>query len=719
MTTLNPCSTALTDLEEIDRYQSAVEAFFRHDIDEERFTAIRLQQGIYGQRQVGVNMIRIKVPGGVLNAKQLVAMGKTLEQFSQHVTAHITTRQSIQIHYIPLEKTPDAMRLLAESNLTSREACGNTVRNMSACSLSGVCPREHTDINVHEQAATLHFLRNPLNQQLPRKFKISMSGCETDCAQGMLHDLGLVAVHQPNHPDGPFGFKVLAGGGLGHKPREAIVVAPFIPEHHLFAAMDAVITLHNKYSDRVKRAKARIKFLVERFGVEGFIQLFQEEFERSKIALAGENHPKGVWQQGDHSVPAPGASAPRHPISQKQAHFKIVPISVPMGDITAKQLYALADLVEQYQLSIRTTQDQNLLFTDVRPEKVSLIQQALEAIGLSLPRVGDDVVACPGTSTCRLGITSSPIVAPKIMTMQMKASSGLRIRVSGCHNGCAQPEMADIGIYGEGRRMHGKLIPHYQMYFGGEGIQGKGLAIKGPSVPAARVESAITLVREQFETTRQAGEDFFAWTRRQSESFFSTLLQPVTHVEESELESVLRDHGDQQDFKVLQLGGGECAGASQVQIGAAFFEAGHERQYRDALYFQRKYPESIQCAESILRVIAQGLFVFHTPGFKAPKVAEPKPTLNTLHERLQPLCPPELLHGLEKALATLQQAEQEPDIETTKALAHAVDEWIQQTAEHCVNHDTTLDLYGALPATALAPAVSVRPSSSGSLGGTV
>ncbi|MES2207178.1 MAG: nitrite/sulfite reductase [Pseudomonadota bacterium] len=705
---IQPCATELTDIEEINRYQAAVDSFFRNEIDEERFTSIRLQQGIYGQRQPGVNMIRIKIPGGLLNADQLDSIADVLSSFSQHDVAHITTRQAIQVHYVPLEKTPDAMRVLAKTNLTSREACNNTVRNMSACSLAGVCPREHTDINVHQQAAVLHFLRNPLNQQLPRKFKISFSACETDCAQGMLHDLGVIAVHQPDHPQGPFGFKILAGGGLGHKPREAIVVAPFIPEHELIAAMEAVITLHNKYSDRVKRAKARIKFLVEKFGVEGFIEKFNEEFERSRAALAVDEQPKGEWSVGDSTQPAPGASAPRRPLSQKQSTKVIFPVSVPMGNLTAIQMHALAKLAREHQLMLRTVQDQNLLFLNVDPSLVETLKVGIEAIGLSLPISGDDVVACPGTSTCRLGITSSPVVAPKIMKMQIHAKSDLRIRVSGCHNGCAQPEMADIGIYGEGRRMHGKLVPHYQMYFGGDGLYGKGLALKGPSVPAARVESAIARVRDNFNATHFDGEDFFNWTRRQPENHFTTLLDDIIKVDETELLSVLRDHGSENDFKVLQLGGGECAGAMQVQIGAAFYEAGHERQYRDALYFQRKYTEAVQCAESVLKVIAQGLYTLKNPAAKGAKAAAKPDNLRELQTLLQPLVPESLVAGYASALSALDDATANPDINTTKVLAQTSDQWITEAAVYCVEQDGTLDLHGAMPATALAPAVSVK-----------
>jgi len=289
----------LADTQEIEQYARDVDAFRNLQIDAERFTAIRLQMGCYGQRQEGVNMLRVKIPGGRLTPAQLRTIGDVLEKHSQHNVAHVTTRQDFQIHYIPLEQTPAAMQELASAGLTTREACANTIRNVSACALAGVCPREHTDVNHHLQTAVRHFLRNPLNQQLPRKFKISFSGCESDCAQAMIHDLGIVAVRQADESGrSRTGFRILAGGGLGHKPREAIVVEAFLEERDLLIAMEAIVTLHNKYSDRTKRAKSRIKFLVDRFGAEGFVQRYREEFTRIKDALGARQFPPGEWAQG-------------------------------------------------------------------------------------------------------------------------------------------------------------------------------------------------------------------------------------------------------------------------------------------------------------------------------------------------------------------------------------------------------------------------------------
>ena len=425
--------TALADPLEIDRYAEAVAAHARGEIPDDRFTAIRLQMGTYGQRQPGVNLLRVKAPGGALNADQLHALGDVAGDFAQHPAAHITTRQSVQIHFIPLAQTPAAMQRLAQANLTTREACSNTVRNMSACAMAGACPRERTDINKHLDGAVVHFLRNPLNQQLPRKFKISFSACESDCAQGMLHDLGVIATTRDGQP----GFKLVAGGGLGHKPREAIVVDAFVPEAELLPAMEAVITLHNKHSDRTKRAKSRIKFLVERFGAPGFVARYNEEFAKSRAALAATPAPVGEWRT-PQDVPAPGPGAPRGVFAQRQPGFFTVPVSVPLGHVKAEQWHGLGALLRNFGLEqIRTAQDQNLLIRDVPKSQVPSVIEAIQAIGFDLPNDGDDVVACPGTWTCRLGITGSQ----EMGTLLVAKAPGLRVRVSGSSRSASSSTM--------------------------------------------------------------------------------------------------------------------------------------------------------------------------------------------------------------------------------------------------------------------------------------
>lgn len=677
------CSNNLANTQELEYYERSLRDFQDGQIDVDRFTAIRLQQGVYGQRQEGVNMVRIKVPGGLLNPAQLNAIAGALENWSQHDSAHITTRQDIQMHYVPLGQTPDVLRHLAKAGLTTREACGNTIRNITACSLAGVCPRQHVDVNKHLDGAVEHFLRNPLNQQLPRKFKISFSACESDCAQALMHDLGVVAVKH----DGKFGFRVSAGGGLGHKPREAIVIEPFIEERELLFVMEAVVALHNKYSDRVKRAKSRIKFLVDRFGAEGFIEKYKEELARTREALAAQPYPKAEWKTGSNGE-APGPGAPRKLFRQRQPGLYVLPLAAPIGQLTAAQMRGIAALMQAHGLhEIRTTQDQNLLLLNVPEENLPAFRARVAELGLRQPQKGDNVVACPGTSTCRLGITSSTVLGPKLSG----GPHDLRIRVSGCHNGCAQPETGDIGIYGEGKRLHGKLIPHYQTYFGGNGMGSGGLAIKGPSVPAARIESAVSRVKQAYADTRSSDETFFAWTRRHGQDYFKSLLADLTSIAPEQVAEVLRDHGDTQDFRVLQLGGGECAGASQVKVGSNFFDAAHERNYRDALKFQRKFAESVNCAEAIAKLIAQGMA--HLLGGKlSDDLAE------LAHEIDAKLSGQK---GFARELASFKERfaappEQVSDAALSKLFAE-LDRWTVEAAEHCQRFDRQLDLSGALP----------------------
>jgi len=672
----------LIDKEELDRYEESVQAFLDNEIDAERFQSMRLQQGIYGQRQEGVNMVRIKLPGGKLNPEQTESIADILEHQSQHDVAHITTRQAIQVHYIPLGKTPTAIRRLADANLTSREACNNTVRNMSACALSGVCPSEHTDIVPFLESAVSHFLRHPLTQHLPRKFKISFSACETDCAQGMIHDIGVVAVKK----DGKFGFKILAGGGLGHKPREAITVEEFIEEKHLLASMEAIISIHNRFSDRKRRAKSRIKFLVDKFGADGFIEKYKEELERTLTALADTPTYSGEWHE-DATPMNCNPGAPREVIAQKQAGLNVLPIRLPIGDITVPQLRGIAAIMKDEGLEdLRTTQDQNFIITGVADDRIAAITASLKELELTLPAVGDDVVACPGTSTCRLGITSSKILGTKLSG----GNHDLRVRVSGCHNGCAQPESGDIGIYGEGKRLHGKLIPHYRMYIGGDGRNSGGLAFKSLTIPSARIETAVTRLQENFSEQRGDDESFVNWSQTKGKDYFSEMLADLSKVNEEDMSSVANDHGDETAFKVLQLGGGECAGAAQETVAANFAEAANERNYRNAFMMQRKYTESMECATESLRLIGNSLLF----------LAGDKP-IDDLNEIAQNITSSSADNSIGSSLTefikTLKQLNENFDLENYQALSESIDQWTHQAASECQNIDKQLDLSGSVP----------------------
>lgn len=670
-----------TESTELDRFEETVQSFLRGDIDSERFTAFRLQQGVYGQRQAGVHMVRIKLPGGRLVPRQLVGIAEVVEKYTEHQIAHITTRQDIQLHYVPTANTPALLRHLAGYDLTTREACGNTVRNITACPLTGSCPREHVDVSTHLEGAVNHFLRHPLTQHMPRKFKISFSACEADCAQGTMHDLGVVATHK----DGKFGFKVLAGGGLGHKPHEALVIEPFLEEKDLLPCMEAVVSLHHRYSDRKRRAKARVKFLVDRFGAEGFLEKYREEYVRTKGAFGNQNYPKGEWKVGNPG-PAPGAGAPRKVFSIKPAGQVTFSIAAKIGDVTPAQLRGIAEIMEREGLAdIRAMQDQNFTIVGVPEKKVPALRAALAAIGLREPQAGDDVVACPGTSTCKLGITSSRILG----AMLDGGPEDLRIRVSGCHNSCAQPDTGDIGLYGEGRRLFGKLIPHYVMQLGGNGMAGGALTFDGPEIPAARAAPAVERVKQAFRSDRNGEESFFNWSRRRGEKYFAELLADLAKLEEADLASVLSDQGEDSAFKVFQFGGGECAGANQEQASALFFEAAYERSCRNAFGYEHKHHEALECQEAVARLTAQAVLFAATHKSTAVE-------LGALSGLIRESAP-ELADAANALIQNIETFRAQLDHDSYQAVATHSDEWMRAAAAYCESRDPLVDLSQSVP----------------------
>ncbi len=660
---------SLVDTAELNQFRQYVAQFRANVMRDEEFTALRLQQGVYGQRQDGFHMVRVKVPGGRLNPKQLDALSHVLARHSRTPVASVTTRQDIQLHFVPLDSVPATLQALGASGLTTREACGNTVRNITACPLAGACPREHTDVTQHVGAAAKYFLRHPLTQHLPRKFKMSFSGCESDCAQALIHDVGVVAVNQ----NGKRGFRIYAGGGLGHKPREAVVVQSFVEPHQLLGAIEAALALHNRYSDRKKRAKSRLKFLVDKFGVAGFIERYKIEYER--IASAVENHALDnvAWFEPSPSAPQITAS-PRRALEQRQSGLWAIVIALPLGDITAPQLRALSKIMRTEGLTdIRATQNQNLILLDVPEERRATIESRLAAVGLHAPVTGGDVVSCPGTWTCRLGVTSSRTTAELLSG----GHHDLAIRVSGCHNGCAQPTSGDIGLHGEGCRVHGVLIPHYRMHFGGDGRVGGGIALKGPEIPAQRIDIAVQRVREAYDTRRAANESFRAWAVRSGAVFFNELLRDLEEIKPDDVPILRRDHGDNADFRVLQLGGGECAGVADEYVAAHFAEAENEQRYRRSFALNRKPAEALECCEAVLQHAAKALV------FRATNEAVADNDHGKIAQRIAAI-DIDLGHHYELLAEHVKAQRAEPvvEIDLTKTF-ESVDAWLAATRERC------------------------------------
>ncbi len=518
--------------------------------DDERWTAFRVRFGVYGQKQPGVQMVRIKIPGGVMPVGWLRTIADANRRFAQG-DAHFTTRQDVQIYYVPLEKSPDLLESLYSRGVTTREACGNTLRNINACALAGACPRELVDAGRVAQNLSQAWIRHPLVQHMPRKIKISVSGCATDCGHSAIHDLAFVAVEQ----GGRQGFRITCGGGLGSLPRNAVEVLPFVTEDQLSAVIEALARLHHRYSDRKNRNAARIKFVAKRFGDDKFKALFAEEFERVKSL------PQRAWDGLQWHAPKEAAidRAPVGVITSRD-DSKVVVVSVPLGIVSSDQLDRLADLADAAGVTeLRLTRDQNVAFLGVAADKVDGITAGVRAIGMDVPAdVADvpDVVSCPGTTTCRIGITNSQTFA-RTLVGELAAdplARGLSVHVSGCQNSCGLHHVADFGLHGAAKKIGGRSAPHYQLHLGGDARTGV-IGLSGPVVPARLAGDALTLLRTAYAKTGN-GQGVRAWAEALGKTGLAAVLAPL---DGQDADGLFVDWGDADDFAGAPQTRGECA----------------------------------------------------------------------------------------------------------------------------------------------------------------
>src|SRR5262249_46833917 len=392
-------------------------------VSPDEFRTFRLTRGIYGQRQDDVQMIRVKIPQGILSGDQLRALGRVAKEYSRGF-AHVTTRQNVQFHFVKMAVVPKAMEDLEAAGLTTREACGNTVRNITACPTAGVCADEPFDVTPYGEALTRFFLRNPICQALPRKFKIALSGCPTDCSMGAMHDIGIIA--RVREVDGRLekGFKVVIGGGLAVSPQNAWVLHEFLPPERLLPGCEAVVRVFDRTGNRQNRGQARMKYAIRKLGFEAF----KAEIEK-EAALLPETRDPGVDRYFEDQPPerrdAPedlfersvrqGSGAFRawaatNARPQHQRGYAMAFVTLPRGDITAEQMETLASLIEaRSNGTLRTTQDQNLLLRWIRSEDLPEIHRTLERIGLAQGEAGKllDPTSCPGAESCKIAVTGS------------------------------------------------------------------------------------------------------------------------------------------------------------------------------------------------------------------------------------------------------------------------------------------------------------------------
>jgi sulfite reductase (ferredoxin) len=560
-------------------------------LNEEKFRSLRLTRGVYGQRQPGVQMIRIKLPFGKITSQQLKKIADISDEYSIGVL-HLTTRQDIQIHYVSLDKTPELWAKLAEDDITLREACGNTVRNITASASAGIDPNEPFDVSTYAQEAFQYFVRNPICQDLGRKFKITFTSNDEDTAYTFIHDVGFLPRVKSENGKIIRGFKVLVGGGLGSQPSHAKTAYEFLHEDLIIPFTEAVIRTFDRYGERNNRNKARLKFLINKIGFEEFIKLTAEEQRtlKYKSYKINRNILPEINLLAYSSIPE------QQPIDdikynrwlktnvfeQKQKNYFAINIKVLLGNISTGTARRLADLVSQYAADdMRITINQGFLLKFIKKEALPFFYNELENMGLAEPGFGStiDITACPGTDTCNLGISNSTAVSVALEKVikeefpDLIYNNDIKIKISGCINACAQHGIANIGFHGSSIKNKGRVLPALQLLLGG-GVIGGGegrFAERVIKIPSRRVPDALRTLLNDYENNSFEGEYFNNYYDRKTKNYFYQLLKPLTDLDNLKDDDYI-DWGDTKEFKTA-IGVGECAGVMIDLVSTLIYEA--------------------------------------------------------------------------------------------------------------------------------------------------
>ncbi|PYV19124.1 MAG: ferredoxin--nitrite reductase [Acidobacteria bacterium] len=562
--------------EEIRVFEERVRQLAAGEITDDQFRPFRLKHGIYGQRQAGFQMVRVKIPSGLLNPEQLRTLGWLADTYSTG-RGHVTTRENCQFHFVKMEHVPAIMRRFAAVGLTTREACGNTVRNVTSCALAGVCPTEAFDVTPYALATTRFFLRHPEFHDLPRKFKIAFSGCADDgnCAVAGIHDVGLIATLRGSNGTGRRGFRVLVGGGLGSLPTEAAVLTEFLPEEELIPTIEAILRVFSEHGNRKNKLKARMKFVLRAKGIEEFRRLVAEK--RAQVTTPAEPltvpNPLGepLVQLTPEMPSGNGASQEfeqwkQHNLQpQRQPGYALAWLKLPAGTVFTSQFFGLADLLEHHQLpGLRIAISQDLVIPWVPLGRVKEVYNSLKALDLATPgaRTLADVTGCPGATTCNLGITRSLTLA-EVLAEEFAGETDpevkkVRIKISGCPNSCGQHHIADIGLYGNARKVEERQAPYYQLMLAGQvSAEGVRFGRQVVPVPAKRIPAALRELLDFYRQDRTPGEAFSPWALRTPDAAIVERLRP--HLDAAgDAEDLFVDWGDKETYS-LKLGRGECA----------------------------------------------------------------------------------------------------------------------------------------------------------------
>lgn len=565
-------------LEDISLYKIEVERFLKGDVPPEKFKAFRVARGIYAQRGQSTYMVRIKIPAGGLIPEQMERIADLSEKYGNGIP-HVTTRQDVQLHWVKIEDTVKAMEELADVGLTTRGGGGNTVRNITACPDAGVCEKEAFDVAPYAIALSEFFLKHPKAFTLPRKFKIAFSGCRDDCALATINDLGFIARRRTLDGKEEKGFQVYGAGGMGAYSRVAALLEDFIPAEDAIYAAEAMINLFDKHGNRKNKHKARLRFVMDKYGYDEFKRLYKEELEALKREGPKRLDLREVPILRDLGVP----SKTRSDVSnkdlkewmesnvrpQKQEGFYYIKIRLIIGDIPAEKLRGLAKIVRGFgEGTIRTTQDQNIIIRWVKAEELYPLYYALSEIDLAKGRAGgiEDVLSCPGAATCNLGVCLSRNMAMALSKdlersgLPLRELQGINIKISGCPNACGQHPIGTIGLYGAARRVNGRLAPYYRVLLGGM-VKGGETALGEPMgfVPARAVPSLIRDFLWVYMDERGGGEGFYSFLERRGKEDMKGLLSKHSLIPPYEgNREFYMDWGADGEFSLAGLGPGEC-----------------------------------------------------------------------------------------------------------------------------------------------------------------
>jgi sulfite reductase (ferredoxin) len=604
--------------------EKKIRAFREGQIHDEKFRSLRLARGIYGQRQPGVQMVRIKLPFGKVTFRQLLKIADIADEYGSG-NLHLTTRQDIQIHYVSLDRTPQLWAELEQDDITLREACGNTVRNVTSSPTSGIDPAEPFDVSPYAQAAFEYFLRNPICQDMGRKFKISFSSADDDTAFSYIHDIGVIPKLNSNNERG---FKVLLGGGLGAQPLLASAVEDFLPEDQLIPYIEAVIRVFDRHGERNNRNKARLKYLIQKIGLAEVLQLAELERKAIKVKSYPINRDTVPTPAipGETEFPEITLDNPlryeqwliTNVFEQKQKGFYGVYVKVPVGDIPTATARKLVDAIKPYVADeIRITQNQGLLLKYVRKEALPALYTGLAALDLAAPGFDSpaDVTTCPGTDTCNLGISNSMTLSRVLEDViyneyeDLIFNREIKIKISGCMNSCGQHGLAHIGFHGSSLKAGTRVLPSVQVLLGG-GTVGNGVgraAEKVIKVPAKRATHVLRAVLDNYKNNAIGDETFHAYYDRQGKDYFYQLLKPLADLT-TLTDDEFVDWGHQETFATA-IGVGECAGVVIDLVATLLYEADEKMGWANESFIGGAWSDAIYHSYNVFISSAKALLL--------------------------------------------------------------------------------------------------------------